>query len=193
MSAQARDVASDRTTWDEVFTRKRWGRWPNESVIRAVMRHVAPGARVLEVGCGAGAQLRFLTDEGFRPIGVDFSRPALDQATSNAPGVPLVHGDGSRLPFPSARFDVVVDVEAFTCAPNPAGMVAEALRVLAPGGLLISVGFTDGCTEDVGRGSGRIHAHDIARGLTVIDVEVVRREHGETVIEERTVTARTAN
>lgn len=93
--------------WDKVFQRQQWGRWPDVRFIEWFMRtygSASPGERehirVLELGCGAGAQLQFLQAEGFSAFGVDGSRTALQQAKRNlelsqgfGPGVRLTQSD----------------------------------------------------------------------------------------------------
>jgi ubiquinone/menaquinone biosynthesis C-methylase UbiE len=134
--------------WERIFRERSWGRWPAEEVVRAVARIGRPGLRVLEVGCGAGAQLWYLAHEGHLPIGLDFAPAALGQAAARVTEedltVPLVRGDARALPFADASYDVVLDVEAWSCLPADAAAHAwrEASRVLEPGGRVVSIGFT---------------------------------------------------
>jgi SAM-dependent methyltransferase len=134
--------------WDRIFRERAWGRWPAEEVVRAVARLGRSGLRVLEVGCGAGAQLWYLAHEGHRPVGLDFAPAALDQARDRLAAedvrVPLVRGDARRLPYAAGSFDLVLDVEAWSCLPADGATSAwrEAARVLAPEGRLVSIGFT---------------------------------------------------
>jgi ubiquinone/menaquinone biosynthesis C-methylase UbiE len=157
--------------WDRIFRSRSWGRWPAEEVVRAVAGIGRPGLRVLEVGCGAGAQLWYLAHEGHAPVGLDFAPAALDQAqerlaTAGAK-VPLLRGDARRLPFASAGFDLVLDVEAWSCLTAADAELAwrEATRVLEPGGRLVSIGFT---ARTAGSDSGTtVDAHtvrDLTRG-----------------------------
>jgi SAM-dependent methyltransferase len=157
--------------WDRIFRERAWGRWPAEDVVRAVARMRHTGLRVLEVGCGAGAQLWYLDHEGHRPVGLDFAPAALDQARTRlaeeGAKVPLVRGDARALPFATATFDLVLDVEAWSCLGADGAMAAwsEAARLLAPGGRLISIGFT---AATAGSESGTsVDAHtvrDLAHG-----------------------------
>lgn len=76
--------------WDKVFQRQQWGRWPDTRFVEWCMRTFGAAGereretiRFLELGCGAGAQLGFLQNEGFQAYGVDGSRAALNQAKRN--------------------------------------------------------------------------------------------------------------
>ena len=90
--------------------------------------------RVLEAGCGPGANLWFMHREGFAVHGIDVSPTAIDiaarrLATENA-GIPspqpdLRVGNFSRLPVPYVPFDRVVDIFALCC--NTLPVIRQAL------------------------------------------------------------------
>jgi len=99
-----------------------------------------PGATVVDVGCGAGRAVAELAERGCRAIGVDLDPamlaaarerlPELDFRSADVTGLPL--GDGEALGY---RADKVYHI-----LPNPAAALAEARRVLAPGGRIVLVG-----------------------------------------------------
>ena len=63
---------------------------------------LSPGDQVLDVGCGAGHDLRSLADAGATPVGVDTSAHMLAESRQRGRGVErmsLVRGDGEALPF----------------------------------------------------------------------------------------------
>jgi SAM-dependent methyltransferase len=98
------------------------------------------GRDVLEVGSGRGGGTSYLARYG-RPrstTGLDFSRGAvaLSRRHRHAPGLRFVRGDAQAMPFPDASFDVVVNVESSHCYPSMEAFLAEAHRVLRPGGTL---------------------------------------------------------
>jgi SAM-dependent methyltransferase len=94
-----------------------------------------PGLRVLDLGCRAGALTSFYV-EGNDVVGLDVDRDALAEAEKL--GVDTVWADvEQRLPFPDARFDVVVAGELLEHLRSPEGVVAEARRVLRPGGRFV--------------------------------------------------------
>ena len=105
------------------------------------------GKRVLEVGSGRGGGAsyvsRYLGAESV--TGVDFSRQAVSLASRDrrGPGLTFVHGDAQALPFADASFDVVVNVESSHCYPSMGAFLAEAHRVLLPGGHLVWADLRD--------------------------------------------------
>lgn len=98
---------------------------------RAFFADCRPGARVLDLACGAGAvaMLAREADRGFVITGVDFAT-----AIKPIDGVNLVLGaPAEELPFPDAAFDVVVSQYGFEYADQERAAL-ELVRVLAPGG-----------------------------------------------------------
>jgi len=100
------------------------------------------GGALLDVGCGTGAPLaRVIAD--FAPrlaVGVDRSVAHLARAAAVAP---VVRADGGHLPFASATFDAVMMRFVLRHAPSPRALLAEAARVLRPGGRLVVVDADD--------------------------------------------------
>ncbi|GLY50401.1 methyltransferase domain-containing protein [Lentzea sp. NBRC 102530] len=92
-----------------------------------------PGAVLVDLGCGAGLLAPHV--RGYRHIGVDTSQSALRQA--RARGVRTIRGDVLALPLPDGCADVVVAGEVLEHVHDLAGAVAEACRLLRPGGLLV--------------------------------------------------------
>ncbi|MDX6611068.1 MAG: hypothetical protein QOD75_254 [Blastocatellia bacterium] len=105
--------------------------------VRALLEQVHPiavDATVLEVGSGAHGLVFYF---GGRGVGVD---PLAVSYASLFPmwqrEVPTVAGLGEQLPFGDRTFDVVLCDNVVDHAESPAQIVAELIRVLAPGGLL---------------------------------------------------------
>src|SRR5881628_1188284 len=98
----------------------------------------APGARVLEAGCGLGSYVVLLRQHGYRAAGADWSLDALRACRRSAPGTPLSVMDLRRLGFGSDAFAVYISLGVVEHDPEgPDSIVREAWRVLEPGGLLI--------------------------------------------------------
>ena len=105
-------------------------------VMRERRPEMAP-ARVLDIGCGAGFLTNALAREGHDVSGLDASPASLAVAATHDPtrSVRYVEGDALALPFADASFDVVCAMDFLEHVEEPARVVAEAARVLAPGGL----------------------------------------------------------
>jgi SAM-dependent methyltransferase len=96
---------------------------------------VGTGGRVLDVGCRFGALTRSYLD-GNEVVGVDVDRTALEEAASL--GIEPVWADATEpLPFDDESFDVVVLGELLEHLSLPRLTVAQARRVLRPGGRLV--------------------------------------------------------
>lgn len=97
------------------------------------------GARVLEIGSGRGGGARYVA-RYFQPaevLGIDFSAPATERArrlNSDTAKLSFAVGDAERLNLPDASFDIVLNVESSHCYGDMDKFVAEAVRVLKPGG-----------------------------------------------------------
>jgi arsenite methyltransferase len=102
------------------------------------------GATVLDVGCGTGFPLLELAQRlgaGATVHGLDFWAQALMRARFKAAVIgvtnaTLTRGDGAAMPFPDARFDLVVSNLGINNFTDPDAVFAECARVLKRGGRL---------------------------------------------------------
>ena len=95
---------------------------------------VGRGTRVLDVATGPGYVAVQAAAHGAEPTGLDFSDTMLAYARAHAPGIEFVHGDATALPFDDESFDAVVAAFLLLHLGTPEHAVAEAARVLRPGG-----------------------------------------------------------
>lgn len=126
---------------------------PDDEANRACIQlyhHVAtqvplPGKNVLEVSCGHGGGAAYLTRTlqpksytalDLNPAGISFSRER-----HRLGGLEFVEGDAGNLPFGPETFDAVINVEASHCYPDFPRFLAEAARVLRPGGHFLYADF----------------------------------------------------
>lgn len=99
----------------------------------------APGeVRALDLGCGTGGLHPFLAPRLGALVGADPSTGSIATAAERGSGSSLVGFDGRYLPFHSSSFDLVVVQCVLHHVPPPSrtALVAEAVRVLRPRGLL---------------------------------------------------------
>lgn len=93
----------------------------------------APGDTLVDLGCGGGLMAPWVAD--YRHVGFDLVESALQAARRH--GVRVVRADAVRLPLPDSTAQVVVAGELLEHVPHPGAVLAEAARVLRPGGLLV--------------------------------------------------------
>jgi SAM-dependent methyltransferase len=99
------------------------------------------GLDVLELGCGTAYLSAWLARRGARPVGVDLTRAQLATAARcqarYGPVFPLVEADAESVPLAGGRFDLVVSEYGASVWCDPDRWVAEAARLLRPGGRLV--------------------------------------------------------
>jgi ubiquinone/menaquinone biosynthesis C-methylase UbiE len=138
-----------------------------------------PNPLILDVATGTARLPRTLFQEvGFRGriIGLDLSRKMLEQAVvktatwSNR--IDYLWDDASRLPFPDETFEAVSCLEALEFMPDPEEVLTEMIRVLRPGGILLT-------TNRIGRDArllpGRTYGQaDFKELLQTLSLEMVQ-------------------
>jgi SAM-dependent methyltransferase len=105
--------------------------------VAPVLREIAGdrrSLRLLDCGCGTGANLALMAPYG-RGVGFDLSDAGL--AAARGTGKPVVKGDITRIPFPSASMDLVSSFDVLQCVPDDAAAIREIARVVAPGGVVL--------------------------------------------------------
>jgi SAM-dependent methyltransferase len=95
---------------------------------------VAPGRRVLDVGCGTGIVARLAADRGATVTGLDLNEAMLTVARRLRPDLTWQRGDMAAMPLPDAAFDLTVCQSALMFVPDPTAALREMARVTAADG-----------------------------------------------------------
>jgi 2-polyprenyl-3-methyl-5-hydroxy-6-metoxy-1,4-benzoquinol methylase len=94
------------------------------------------GLHILDVGCGSGTLLGLLKQRGFQTLGIDFSAEAAKLADTEN-GVQVLVGSLNEAQFPAQSFDIVTLFHVLEHVTNPRTVLAEAGRILKPGGSIV--------------------------------------------------------
>ena len=113
---------------------------------RLIELAAAPACRALDLATGTGDIAFALASRGARTIGLDITPRMIELAVnkSGACGHPpplFLVGDMSALPFPAASFDLVTTGYGLRNVPDLTIAIDEVLRVLKPGGRILSLDF----------------------------------------------------
>jgi len=133
-----------RRLYDRIAERydraERWERRLFGADARGLVREAQ--GDVLELAVGTGRNLELYPPQA-RVTGIELSGGMLERARSRARDlgrdVDLRQGDAQALPFPEAAFDTVVCTFSLCTIPDERRALAQARRVLRPGGLLLLV------------------------------------------------------
>lgn len=100
----------------------------------------SPTGRVADVGCGAGRAVDELRERGVAAVGLDVDEEMLAVARDRFPGADFRVADACALPFADGELAGYRAEKVFHAIADPAAALAEARRVLAPGGRIVLLG-----------------------------------------------------
>lgn len=120
----------------EDFARSGYAHW-----LRRLEKRIAPGSRVLELGCGNGIPVAAELAKRHRVTGVDLSPVQIERARGLVPDARFVCDDMCRVAFDPASFDAVTAFFSIINVPlaeQPA-LIASVARWLVPGGWFLAI------------------------------------------------------
>jgi ArsR family transcriptional regulator len=173
-------IKRQRAALASAYFRENAARWDqirslyiDERIVEAALVDIVAAADprdLLDIGTGTGRMLEILAPRVEHALGIDQSREMLAVARVNLERAGLLNGsvrlgDMYQLALPDASFDAVVVHQVLHYADRPAAAIAEAARVLRPGGSLVLVDFAPHALEFL----RAEHAH---RRLGFADAEV---------------------
>jgi cyclopropane fatty-acyl-phospholipid synthase-like methyltransferase len=113
---------------------------PRREWAEGLAARLAPGARVLELGCGAGSTETALLAKRFDVTGVDVSVEQIRRARENVPGIELLQADLLELELPEESFDAICSFYVFNHVPRErlGDLLGRIRGWLRPGGLTMN-------------------------------------------------------
>jgi SAM-dependent methyltransferase len=105
------------------------------ALVREAAARAGRKGRMLEIGSGRGEVLKAAAADGWDVLGLEPSPTFAAVARAHAPGVDLRETDLLHADLPSGSFDAVILQAVLEHLHNPAEVIAEVARVLAPGGV----------------------------------------------------------
>ena len=162
--------------WEDIHKNKEWGRYPSEEVIRFVARNYynqdRDKVKILDFGCGAGANTWFLAREGFDTYAFDGSKTAVNKAKSYLKkenlNAKFQVADALEVSYPENYFDCIIDgfVISLSTLSNIISIYQKVYKLLLPGGKIFSTGATKSTTGwDSGIKIEEDTYKDLKRGL----------------------------
>ena len=142
-------IANDPETDYRAFVRSAYDRCAMDYVnqrspaagaeLSLVAERLAPGSRILDVGCGAGVPVVKQLANKFSVTGVDISSSMIAMACENVPSARFVHADVMETEFPEGSFDAIVSYYAIFHIPRQEhrALFRRFARWIRPGGLLL--------------------------------------------------------
>jgi SAM-dependent methyltransferase len=100
---------------------------------------MAPGRRVLDVGCGTGELLAYLHDQNFTTFGLEPSPEAVEAAQKRGLKVTcstLNEFVADQIQKQAEGFDAITTLNVLEHVPNPVEFIQQTKRILSPGGIL---------------------------------------------------------
>lgn len=163
--------------WEQIHSQRAWGKYPTEELVRfigmnffKISREERKNIKILEVGCGQGANLWFLAKEGFDVYGIDISPSAIKKAKkylSEAYNVKadLKVADAREFPYENEFFDIVIDCATVQHLPfkDHKKVYVEINRVLKSAGYFWSLHIAKGSW---GYGTGNLIDYETFNNLS---------------------------
>lgn len=121
---------------DYAYPRSGYEHW-----LRRLTSHLAPGARVLDLGCGNGIPVARELAGGCQVTGVDLSSVNIERARALVPGATFVCADMTQVAFAPGSFDAIAAFYSIINVPlaeQPA-LFTSMHQWLAPGGWMLAV------------------------------------------------------
>ena len=133
--------------WNKNYINKRYNIYPYDRVVTFILRNyrleVRKKIKVLDLGCGGGNHIKFLSDQGFDYYGVDGSEESIrlsNELIKSVNNKKLIVSEFLKIPFENNFFDAIIDRQStgHNFIDNIEKIISELYRVLKKGGKIHS-------------------------------------------------------
>ena len=155
--------------WEEIFSKKEWGKYPSESVIRFIARNFyntkdRNSIKILELGLGTGANLWFCAREGFKVSGIEWSKTGVERfkvrlkeekLSTQIEQIEIGNYLEKLDDFKDESFDAVIDVASLCCndREKTRQIFLKAFKKLKVGGKFFSTALGRGALGSLSEGN----------------------------------------
>ncbi|MEH7014641.1 class I SAM-dependent methyltransferase [Neobacillus niacini] len=130
--------------WDERAetwhsnSKEMWETGSRKDIIPFLIKHLAVGASICDLGCGDGYASYKLATKGFQVTGVDLSEQMLEKARerANATSAQFLKADISSVPVDSDTFEAIMAINSLEWTENPLSVLLEMKRLSKIDGLI---------------------------------------------------------
>lgn len=148
--------------WEKIHSERGWGKYPSEELVRFIAKNYynvenRSEMKILELGCGQGANLWYIAKEGFDAYGIDFSQSAINKCQEYLKEEELKAnlnvGNVEKINYQDKYFNCIIDIQCLQCNTMKSikNILKEVYRLLKKGGKIFSITFS---TETYGYGLG---------------------------------------
>jgi SAM-dependent methyltransferase len=171
--------------------RNHWWFRGRRKILAGLLSELSPplpnGARVLDVGCGTGANGPVLAQAGRFTAGIDFSALPLELDRGNDRcHAARVQGDAERLPFCGEAFDLVVSLDVLEHLKDDRLGARELRRVVRPGGVIVvfvpALNILWGLQDEVSHHLRRYTRRQLLEVLTSAELRIERLTYFNTIL-----------
>ena len=122
--------------WEKLYKKqgiKSQREYPNESLIAFIKQNIKKGSKVLELGCGSGANMWFLAKEGMETYGIDYAPKGIEYCKEILKKwnveADIKVGDMRKLEYKNELFDAIVDIVSLQHVKEKKGSNGRSLQM----------------------------------------------------------------
>ena len=115
----------------------KYGRMRIRETVDQMLSDLSPKSKILDMGCGTGYFLNYLSKKGHDVYGIDLSQEMIRHLKEIYGEMHVRHGDLRQLPYEDESFDAVISIETLRYFDDVQSVLREGYRVLKKGGIAL--------------------------------------------------------